>query len=128
VRSPITATLPQIGSRLFLVWGILWSFPEVNTNFNFFNYFGLITFLVPLFLLIYDFGSSISKSAILVLLFKLSGFPSPTHFEAEFRWFGNWVPKLGTKIIDFEINEPKSWARKNRRSIKAFYFSVVYVM
>ncbi|XP_058775127.1 very-long-chain (3R)-3-hydroxyacyl-CoA dehydratase PASTICCINO 2A isoform X1 [Vicia villosa] len=33
VRSPITATLPQIGSRLFLVWGILWSFPETRTHF-----------------------------------------------------------------------------------------------
>ena len=30
VRSPISATLPQIGSRLFLTWGILWSFPEVS--------------------------------------------------------------------------------------------------
>uniref|UniRef100_A0ACD5VKE3 Uncharacterized protein n=1 Tax=Avena sativa TaxID=4498 RepID=A0ACD5VKE3_AVESA len=28
VRSPISATLPQIGSRLFVTWGILWSFPE----------------------------------------------------------------------------------------------------
>jgi len=32
VRSPITATLPQISSRLFVVWGILWSFPEVRTH------------------------------------------------------------------------------------------------
>lgn len=32
VRSPITATLPQIGSRLYLTWGILYSFPEVRTN------------------------------------------------------------------------------------------------
>ncbi|XP_020218075.1 very-long-chain (3R)-3-hydroxyacyl-CoA dehydratase PASTICCINO 2A [Cajanus cajan] len=32
VRSPVTATLPQIGSRLFLVWGILWSFPETRTH------------------------------------------------------------------------------------------------
>ncbi|XP_052190095.1 very-long-chain (3R)-3-hydroxyacyl-CoA dehydratase PASTICCINO 2A [Diospyros lotus] len=30
VRSPITATLPQIGSRLYVAWGILWSFPEVR--------------------------------------------------------------------------------------------------
>lgn len=30
VRSPITATLPQISSRLFVTWGILWSFPEVR--------------------------------------------------------------------------------------------------
>jgi very-long-chain (3R)-3-hydroxyacyl-CoA dehydratase len=30
VRSPISATLPQIGSRLFVTWGILWSFPEVS--------------------------------------------------------------------------------------------------
>ncbi|KEH20139.1 putative very-long-chain (3R)-3-hydroxyacyl-CoA dehydratase [Medicago truncatula] len=33
VRSPISATLPQISSRLFLVWGILWSFPETQTHF-----------------------------------------------------------------------------------------------
>ncbi|CAJ1940247.1 unnamed protein product [Sphenostylis stenocarpa] len=30
VRSPITATLPQISSRLYLTWGILWSFPETR--------------------------------------------------------------------------------------------------
>ncbi|KAD7479162.1 hypothetical protein E3N88_02298 [Mikania micrantha] len=29
VRSPISATLPQISSRLYLVWGVLYSFPEV---------------------------------------------------------------------------------------------------
>ncbi|KAH9314575.1 hypothetical protein KI387_023202, partial [Taxus chinensis] len=32
VRSPISATLPQIGSRLFVTWGILYSFPEVRTS------------------------------------------------------------------------------------------------
>ncbi|PNT73685.1 hypothetical protein BRADI_2g62370v3 [Brachypodium distachyon] len=32
VRSPVSATLPQIGSRLFVTWGILWSFPEVRTH------------------------------------------------------------------------------------------------
>ncbi|KAM0831821.1 hypothetical protein ACQ4PT_065283 [Festuca glaucescens] len=32
VRSPISATLPQIGSRLFVTWGILWSFPETTTH------------------------------------------------------------------------------------------------
>ncbi|GAU45486.1 hypothetical protein TSUD_191050 [Trifolium subterraneum] len=37
VRSPITATLPQIGSRLFLVWGILWSFPEI-IRYSFFGF------------------------------------------------------------------------------------------
>jgi hypothetical protein len=31
VRSPVSATLPQIGSRLFLTWGVLWSFPEVSS-------------------------------------------------------------------------------------------------
>ncbi|RZC23353.1 Very-long-chain (3R)-3-hydroxyacyl-CoA dehydratase PASTICCINO 2, partial [Glycine soja] len=39
VRSPVTATLPQIGSRLLLAWGILWSFPVVKTNLNFFSLF-----------------------------------------------------------------------------------------
>ncbi|WZZ91661.1 very-long-chain (3R)-3-hydroxyacyl-CoA dehydratase PASTICCINO 2-like [Brassica napus] len=33
VRSPVSATLPQIGSRLFLTWGILYSFPEVQSHF-----------------------------------------------------------------------------------------------
>nr|DAD22108.1 TPA_asm: hypothetical protein HUJ06_023571 [Nelumbo nucifera] len=33
VRSPITATLPQIGSRLYLTWGILYSFPEYSIFF-----------------------------------------------------------------------------------------------
>ncbi|CAL9211719.1 unnamed protein product, partial [Musa hybrid cultivar] len=32
VRSPVSATLPQIGSRLFLTWGVLWSFPETRTH------------------------------------------------------------------------------------------------
>lgn len=32
VRSPITATLPQISSRLFLLWGILWSFAETQNH------------------------------------------------------------------------------------------------
>ncbi|KAG6702695.1 hypothetical protein I3842_07G048200 [Carya illinoinensis] len=32
VRSPITATLPQIGSRLYLTWGILWSFPQTQSH------------------------------------------------------------------------------------------------
>uniref|UniRef100_A0A7C8YJA4 Very-long-chain (3R)-3-hydroxyacyl-CoA dehydratase n=1 Tax=Opuntia streptacantha TaxID=393608 RepID=A0A7C8YJA4_OPUST len=33
VRSPISATLPQIGSRLYVTWGILYSFPETRTHF-----------------------------------------------------------------------------------------------
>ncbi|CAL1390238.1 unnamed protein product [Linum trigynum] len=33
VRSPISATLPQISSRLYLTWIILHSFPEVQTHF-----------------------------------------------------------------------------------------------
>ncbi|XVF17357.1 hypothetical protein REPUB_Repub10bG0114100 [Reevesia pubescens] len=32
VRSPVSSTLPQIGSRLYLSWGILWSFPEIRTH------------------------------------------------------------------------------------------------
>ncbi|XP_062143696.1 very-long-chain (3R)-3-hydroxyacyl-CoA dehydratase PASTICCINO 2 [Alnus glutinosa] len=32
VRSPISATLPQIGSRLYLAWCILWSFPQIQTH------------------------------------------------------------------------------------------------
>lgn len=32
VRSPITSTLPQIGSRLYLTWGTLWSFPEIQSH------------------------------------------------------------------------------------------------
>ncbi|KAI4328135.1 hypothetical protein L6164_020516 [Bauhinia variegata] len=32
VRSPVSATLPQVVSRLFLLWGILWSFPEIQTH------------------------------------------------------------------------------------------------
>ncbi|TVU42246.1 hypothetical protein EJB05_08640, partial [Eragrostis curvula] len=34
VRSPISVTLPQIGSRLFLMWGVLWSFPEMLAWFH----------------------------------------------------------------------------------------------
>ncbi|KAF1875157.1 hypothetical protein Lal_00007773 [Lupinus albus] len=32
VRSPVSATLPQISSRLYLTWGILWSFPETQSH------------------------------------------------------------------------------------------------
>ncbi|XP_062187792.1 very-long-chain (3R)-3-hydroxyacyl-CoA dehydratase PASTICCINO 2A [Phragmites australis] len=32
VRSPISATLPQISARLFVTWGILWSFPETHSH------------------------------------------------------------------------------------------------
>ncbi|KAK9071525.1 hypothetical protein SSX86_010094 [Deinandra increscens subsp. villosa] len=32
VRSPVSATLPQISSRLYVLWGILYSFPEVQTH------------------------------------------------------------------------------------------------
>ncbi|GMJ04022.1 PEPINO, PASTICCINO 2 [Hibiscus trionum] len=32
VRSPVSSTLPQIGSRLYLTWGILWSFPDIRTH------------------------------------------------------------------------------------------------
>eukprot|EP00268_Persea_americana_P029170 TRINITY_DN2822_c0_g1_i1.p1 TRINITY_DN2822_c0_g1~~TRINITY_DN2822_c0_g1_i1.p1 ORF type:complete len:222 (-),score=24.75 TRINITY_DN2822_c0_g1_i1:387-1052(-) len=32
VRSPVSATLPQIGSRIYVTWGILWSFPETRTH------------------------------------------------------------------------------------------------
>jgi hypothetical protein len=31
VRSPVMATLPQIGSRIYLTWGILFSFPQVRS-------------------------------------------------------------------------------------------------
>ncbi|KAG6557859.1 hypothetical protein Mapa_000627 [Marchantia paleacea] len=33
VRSPVTATLPQISSRLYVTWGILYSFPETREHF-----------------------------------------------------------------------------------------------
>ncbi|MCD7463202.1 Very-long-chain (3R)-3-hydroxyacyl-CoA dehydratase PASTICCINO 2 [Datura stramonium] len=32
VRSPVSATLPQISSRLYVTWGILWSFPEIRSH------------------------------------------------------------------------------------------------
>ncbi|MCE2054983.1 Very-long-chain (3R)-3-hydroxyacyl-CoA dehydratase PASTICCINO 2, partial [Datura stramonium] len=32
VRSPVSATLPQISSRLYVTWGIVRSFPEVQTH------------------------------------------------------------------------------------------------
>ncbi|XP_059307410.1 very-long-chain (3R)-3-hydroxyacyl-CoA dehydratase PASTICCINO 2A-like isoform X3 [Lycium ferocissimum] len=36
VRSPVSATLPQISSRLYVIWGILWSFPEI-IRYSFFG-------------------------------------------------------------------------------------------
>ncbi|XP_051147415.1 very-long-chain (3R)-3-hydroxyacyl-CoA dehydratase PASTICCINO 2A [Andrographis paniculata] len=32
VRSPVGATLPQVSSRIYLTWGILHSFPEIQTH------------------------------------------------------------------------------------------------
>uniref|UniRef100_A0A0D9Y3A4 Very-long-chain (3R)-3-hydroxyacyl-CoA dehydratase n=1 Tax=Oryza glumipatula TaxID=40148 RepID=A0A0D9Y3A4_9ORYZ len=32
VRSPVSSTLPQITGRLFITWGILWSFPETHSH------------------------------------------------------------------------------------------------
>ncbi|MFS7954681.1 putative very-long-chain (3R)-3-hydroxyacyl-CoA dehydratase [Helianthus anomalus] len=32
VRSPVSTTVPQISSTLYMVWGILYSFPEVQTH------------------------------------------------------------------------------------------------
>ncbi|XP_022773892.1 very-long-chain (3R)-3-hydroxyacyl-CoA dehydratase PASTICCINO 2A-like [Durio zibethinus] len=32
VRSPVSSSLPQMGSRVYLTWGILWSFPEIRTH------------------------------------------------------------------------------------------------
>ncbi|XP_024315351.1 very-long-chain (3R)-3-hydroxyacyl-CoA dehydratase PASTICCINO 2A isoform X2 [Brachypodium distachyon] len=32
VRSPISVTLPQISGRLYVTWGILWSFPETHSH------------------------------------------------------------------------------------------------
>lgn len=32
VRSPVSATLPQIGSRLYVTWAVLYSFPETRTS------------------------------------------------------------------------------------------------
>lgn len=31
-RSPVTATLPQIASRIFVTWGVLYSFPQVRDH------------------------------------------------------------------------------------------------
>uniref|UniRef100_A0ACD5VHY9 Uncharacterized protein n=1 Tax=Avena sativa TaxID=4498 RepID=A0ACD5VHY9_AVESA len=32
VRSPVSATLPQIFERMYVTWGILWSFPEAQCH------------------------------------------------------------------------------------------------
>ncbi|KAG2595637.1 very-long-chain (3R)-3-hydroxyacyl-CoA dehydratase PASTICCINO 2A-like [Panicum virgatum] len=32
VRSPISATIPQLSGRLFVTWGILWSFAETHSH------------------------------------------------------------------------------------------------
>ncbi|PAN32270.1 hypothetical protein PAHAL_5G474500 [Panicum hallii] len=32
VRSPVSATLPQLSGRLFVTWGILWSFAETHSH------------------------------------------------------------------------------------------------
>ncbi|CAA0827660.1 Very-long-chain (3R)-3-hydroxyacyl-CoA dehydratase PASTICCINO 2 [Striga hermonthica] len=33
VRSPVAATLPQVSGRVYVAWGILYSFPEIRTHF-----------------------------------------------------------------------------------------------
>ncbi|XP_051220261.1 very-long-chain (3R)-3-hydroxyacyl-CoA dehydratase PASTICCINO 2A [Lolium perenne] len=39
IRYPVLETLPQITARLYLTWGILWSFPETRSHI-------LVTFLI----------------------------------------------------------------------------------
>ncbi|KAH1239014.1 Very-long-chain (3R)-3-hydroxyacyl-CoA dehydratase PASTICCINO 2 [Glycine max] len=75
VRSPVTATLPQISSRLFLVWGILWSFPEI-IRYSFFGFketFGftpswLLWLRYSSFLVLYPTGISSEVGLIYIAL------------------------------------------------------------
>ncbi|OIV93035.1 hypothetical protein TanjilG_20697, partial [Lupinus angustifolius] len=75
VRSPVSATLPQICSRLYLTWGILWSFPEI-IRYSFFGFkeaFGfapswLLWLRYSTFLLLYPTGISSEVGLIYIAL------------------------------------------------------------
>ncbi|KAF1873297.1 hypothetical protein Lal_00027335 [Lupinus albus] len=75
VRSPVSATLPQIGSRLYLTWGILWSFPEI-IRYSFFGFkeaFGfapswLLWLRYSTFLLLYPSGISSEVGLIYIAM------------------------------------------------------------
>ncbi|XP_061364783.1 very-long-chain (3R)-3-hydroxyacyl-CoA dehydratase PASTICCINO 2A-like isoform X2 [Gastrolobium bilobum] len=75
VRSPVSATLPQIGSRLYLTWGILWSFPEI-IRYSFFGFkeaFGfapswLLWLRYSTFLVMYPTGISSEVGLIYIAL------------------------------------------------------------
>ncbi|KAL5165787.1 Very-long-chain (3R)-3-hydroxyacyl-CoA dehydratase PASTICCINO 2A [Glycine soja] len=110
VRSPVTATLPQISSRLFLVWGILWSFPEI-IRYSFFGFketFGftpswLLWLRYSSFLVLYPTGISSEVGLIYIALpfIKASGkycIRMPNKWNSSFDYFYAAIVAMGIYV------------------------------
>ncbi|RDX94255.1 Very-long-chain (3R)-3-hydroxyacyl-CoA dehydratase PASTICCINO 2A, partial [Mucuna pruriens] len=107
VRSPVTATLPQISSRLYLTWGILWSFPEI-IRYSFFGFketFGftpswLLWLRYSSFLVLYPTGISSEVGLIYIALpfIKVSEkycIRMPNKWNSSFDYFYTAIVAMG---------------------------------
>ncbi|KAL2468428.1 Very-long-chain (3R)-3-hydroxyacyl-CoA dehydratase PASTICCINO 2 [Forsythia ovata] len=110
VRSPVSATLPQISSRLYVLWGILWSFPEIRTHF-------LVSSLViswsiteiirySFFGLKEAFGSA--PSWLLWLRYSTFLIMYPTGISSEVGLIYNALPYM-KESLKYSIRMPNKW-------------------
>ncbi|CAA2940827.1 very-long-chain (3R)-3-hydroxyacyl-CoA dehydratase PASTICCINO 2A-like [Olea europaea var. sylvestris] len=110
VRSPVSATLPQISSRLYVAWGILWSFPEIRTHF-------LVSSLViswsiteiirySFFGLKEAFGSA--PSWLLWLRYSTFLIMYPTGISSEVGLIYNALPYM-KESLKYSISMPNKW-------------------
>ncbi|KAH1239015.1 Very-long-chain (3R)-3-hydroxyacyl-CoA dehydratase PASTICCINO 2A [Glycine max] len=111
VRSPVTATLPQISSRLFLVWGILWSFPEI-IRYSFFGFketFGftpswLLWLRYSSFLVLYPTGISSEVGLIYIALPFIKASEKycirmPNKLNSSFDYFYAAIVAMGIYVV-----------------------------
>ncbi|WVZ22655.1 hypothetical protein V8G54_001199 [Vigna mungo] len=140
VRSPITSTLPQISSRLFLTWGILWSFPEI-IRYSFFGVketFGFIpSWLLWLryssFLVLYLTGISSEVGLIYIALPFIKASEKycirmPNKWNSSFDYFYAAIAAIGIYVVLTCINTCLLRGRElspNLRESNAIY--VVYI-
>ncbi|KAF8377380.1 hypothetical protein HHK36_030757 [Tetracentron sinense] len=110
VRSPITATLPQISSRLFVTWGILWSFPEI-IRYSFFGMKEALGFTpswllwlrYSTFLLLYPTGITSEIGLIYIALPYIKGSEKycirmPNKWNFSFDYFYTAILALGIYV------------------------------
>ncbi|XP_071702677.1 very-long-chain (3R)-3-hydroxyacyl-CoA dehydratase PASTICCINO 2A-like isoform X2 [Rutidosis leptorrhynchoides] len=133
VRSPISAALPQISSRLYVVWGILYSFQEI-IRYSFFGMketfgsapFWLLWLRYSTFLILYPLGIGSEVYLIYKALpyIKESGFCSarmPNKWNFSFDYFYCAILVLGVYIpgaphlYGYMLGQRKKTLYKSRR-------------